>query len=71
MSEAAKKKCVKPKPACVISAVEAYSLTEFRRRAGLGQHAWRNVRDHIPVIEIGRKRYVKGSDFLAYLDSLK
>jgi hypothetical protein len=59
------------KPASVINAHEAYSLQEFRKRCGLGQHAWRNVREHIQVIEIGRKRFVKGADWLAFLDSLK
>jgi hypothetical protein len=51
----------------VIRADEAYSAAEFRRRAGLGDYAWRQVRRQIRVVEVGKKRYVLGADWLAYL----
>ena len=46
---------------------QAYTLKEFRRRAGLGATAWRNVRDKLPVRVVGRKRYVLGQDWLEFL----
>ena len=46
---------------------ETYTVAEFRRRAGLGDYAWRQVRRQMRVIRVGRKRFVLGSDWLAYL----
>ena len=54
----------------VIRADEAYSVAEFRRRAGLGDYAWRQVRRQMRVVEVGKKRYVLGSDWLAYLSRI-
>jgi hypothetical protein len=55
----------------VISDAESYRLAEFRRRAGLGAVAWRNVRDRVPVIRIGRKRYVRGEAWNRLLTELE
>lgn len=58
------------KPPGVIRADEAYSVAEFRRRAGLGNHSWRNVRQKLRVIALGKKRYVLGADWLDFLHQL-
>ena len=53
----------------VIRHNEAYTVPEFRRRAGLGDYAFRAVRrDGLRVIEIRKKRYVRGCDWLAFLE---
>jgi hypothetical protein len=55
----------------VIRADEAYTLMEFRRRCGLGQHAWRQLRNSgFRIVEIGRKRFVLGQDFIDYLKGI-
>ena len=52
----------------VIRADEAYTVPEFRRRAGLGDYAFREVRRAgLRIIEIGKKRYVRGCDWLEFL----
>ena len=51
----------------VIRADEAYSVAEFRRRTGLGDYAWRQIRRKLRVVEVGRKRFILGGDWLAFL----
>jgi len=34
---------------------------------GLGDYAWRQVRKGLQVIKIGKKRFVRGCDWLAFL----
>lgn len=58
-------------PNGIIDANQAYSLPVFRRLAGLGDVAWRNVRDRLAVVEIGRKRYVRGEAWLALLKEIE
>jgi len=50
----------------VIHRDEAYTVDEFRARTGLGYHAWRQLRPQLQV-EIGKKRFVRGADWLDYL----
>lgn len=55
----------------VIRADEAYTIAEFRRRAGLGDYAFRQARGGgLRIIEVGKKRYVLGRDWLAYLERI-
>lgn len=54
----------------VIRADEAYSASEFRRRAGLGDYAWRQIRREMRVVEVGKKRFVLGADWLRYLSRI-
>lgn len=58
-------------PPGIISATEAYTVQEFRKRAGLGDYTWRQVRQQLPVIKIGRKRYVLGAAWIQYLQQLQ
>jgi hypothetical protein len=51
----------------VIRVDESYTVAEFRRRTGLGDYAWRQVRRELQVIEIGRKQFVRGADWLDLL----
>lgn len=52
----------------VIRADEAYTVAEFRRRTGLADYALRAARAAgLRVIAVGRKRYVRGLDWLAFL----
>lgn len=56
----------------VISAHEAYTVREFRLRAGLGDHAYRELRqDGFPIVKIGRKIYVRGVDWLEWLGKIQ
>jgi hypothetical protein len=53
----------------VIRADEAYELGEFARRMRLGEFALREVRQKgLRVISVGRRRYVRGADWLEFLD---
>ncbi len=48
---------------------EALTVSEFRRRTGLQQYALTQCRKAgLRVIEIGRKRYVLGADWLRFLE---
>jgi hypothetical protein len=53
----------------VIRADECYTVREFRRRAGLGDFAWREIRKKLRVVTIGRKQFVLGADWLRFLES--
>lgn len=53
----------------VIRKDESYTVGEFRKRAGLGDYAYRRARkEGLRVVEIGKKRYVRGIDWLEHLD---
>lgn len=53
----------------VIRADEAYTQAEFCRRAGLARKAYQAARRHgLTVIEFGKKRWVRGADWLAFLE---
>ena len=51
----------------VIEASAAYTVAEFRRRTGLGDFAWRQLRSQLPIKCIGKKRFLLGADWLAFL----
>lgn len=51
----------------VIRGDEAYTVAEFRRRTGLGDFAWRQLRHELRVVEVGKKRFVRGTDWLEFL----
>lgn len=51
----------------VIRSDEAYSVAEFRRRAGIGDYTWRDLRRRLRVVKIGRKQYVLGQTWLEFL----
>jgi len=51
----------------VINAGEAYTAAEFRRRNGIGDYAWRKLRRELPIRCVGKKRFVLGADWLAFL----
>lgn len=56
-----------PRTPGVIRADESYTVVEFRRRATLGDYAFREVRRAgLRVVEIGKKRYVLGADWLEF-----
>jgi hypothetical protein len=53
----------------VIAASESYTVPEFRRRTGLGDFAFRQVRRAgLRVVAVGKKRYVLGADWLQFLE---
>jgi len=49
----------------------AYSLDDFKRRTGMGAAAIRTARRHaespLAVRRVGRRSYILGDDFIAYL----
>jgi hypothetical protein len=52
----------------VIRADEAYTVAEFRRRATLQRYALSQAqRAGLRIVAVGRKRYVLGADWLAFL----
>jgi len=52
----------------IITADSALTVREFRRRTGLQQYAFTQARKAgLRVVELGRKRYVLGSDWLKFL----
>lgn len=53
----------------VIRSDEVYTVREFKLRAGLGDFSYREIRAAgLRVRKVGRKLYVIGRDFLAFLD---
>jgi hypothetical protein len=47
----------------------AYPLKEFMKQTGLGEAAMRSARRHgLKVCTVGRNRYVRGADFIEYLE---
>ncbi len=54
----------------VINTAECYRLDEFRRRAGLGDLAFREVRKRgLRVVKVGKRVYIRGKDWADFLDS--
>jgi hypothetical protein len=51
----------------VIRADEAYTVSDFCKRMGIGDYVWRKLRREMTVVKLGQKRYVRGADWLAYL----
>jgi hypothetical protein len=52
----------------VIRADESYTQAEFCRRAGLARKAYLSARRQgLKVVEFGKKRFVLGSDWIAFL----
>lgn len=46
-----------------------YTLDNFKSLSGLGTHALRQaVKKGLQTIQIGSRKYVRGSDFLAFID---
>lgn len=52
----------------VINRDAVYTVREFRNRMRLGSHIWRTVRRGLRTIRLGRRVYIRGADWLAYLD---
>lgn len=53
----------------VIRDNESYLVPDFRRKARLGLYAFRKAREAgLVVVEFGRKRYVRGCDWLEFLE---
>jgi hypothetical protein len=53
----------------VVSIFECYRLDEFRRRMGLGDLAFREVRRRgLRVVKIGKRVYVRGKDWMDFVD---
>lgn len=53
-----------------IRAGESYLLDEFRRRAGIGRHAYRQaIRAGLKVIRLHGRVYVRGEDWMSYIES--
>jgi len=49
---------------------ESYLLDEFRRRAGIGRHAYRMaIRAGLKVVRLHGRVYVRGDDWLSYIAS--
>lgn len=59
-------------PGAIIRAGEVYSLREFARRLGWGEHALRQARlAGLPVILVGREKYVRGTAAEAWFARLE
>ena len=57
-------------PLGVILADATYPLPEFKRLSGLGEAALRQARRQgLMVTAIGRRRFVRGADFHAFIGS--
>jgi hypothetical protein len=54
----------------VIRQDEVYTVAEFCRRMDIGNTSWRAVRNGLKVIHVGKKRYVRGIDWIDYLDRI-
>jgi hypothetical protein len=54
-----------------LSVHEVYPLEIFKRRSGLDDWALRQARRNgLRVLTVGRRRFVRGSDFAVYLDQI-
>ena len=52
----------------VICFNDCYTVAEFRKRMGIGDFAMRKLRaDGLHVVEVGRKRFIRGSDWYDFL----
>ena len=54
----------------VIRSDEVLTIDAFRQRMKIGDYSWRTLRKKLPLRAVGRKLYLKGSDWLAYVQSL-
>lgn len=46
-----------------------YTLEKFKDLSGLGTHAMRQaVKNGLRTVQIGSRKYVRGSDFLEFVD---
>lgn len=55
----------------VVRADEVYTVREFRRRAWLTDYSYREARRAgLVVIRFGRKCYVRGADWIDFLDRI-
>ena len=53
----------------VIRGDEVYRKDEFCRRVGISQHAWRTARRNgLHVIQTAGRSFVRGADWMHYLD---
>lgn len=53
-----------------ITADAAYALREFQRRTGMADTALRHARQRgLRVRAVGRKRFVVGADWIAFLEA--
>ena len=58
-----------PRSPGVISRNEAYGVAEFRSRVRMKDFAWRQVvKDGLRVIAVGRRHFVRGEDWFAFLE---
>lgn len=56
----------------MIEADAMYQLSEFKERLGVKKAAWSKLlRQGLPVIRIGRRGYVRGSDAMEFMGNLK
>lgn len=52
-----------------IQAGGVYALVQFKEISGLKDYAFRNaVKKGLKTISIGKRKFVRGSDFLAFLE---
>lgn len=55
----------------VIEAGAVYRIEEFKRRVGWGSHAMRQARRAgMKVVYTAGRAYIRGADFISYLDRL-
>ncbi|WP_298868588.1 hypothetical protein [uncultured Gimesia sp.] len=53
----------------MIQSGAVYTLDKFKSLSGLGTHAMRQaVKKGLQTVQIGSRKYVRGSDFLAFID---
>ncbi len=58
-------------PPGVIRADEVYTVSEFRKRSGLGDFAFRKVRQSgLRIVDVGKKRFILGTDWIKYLNEI-
>ena len=56
-------------PTMILSGA-VYSLEKFKSLSGLGTHALRQaVKKGLQTIQIGSRKYARGSDFLEFIDN--
>jgi hypothetical protein len=57
----------RPRPGGFIQGDQLYTLSEFRRRLGLGERALRTARRRgLPVHKVGRAKYVIGAEAIEW-----
>ncbi|HWL07144.1 MAG TPA: hypothetical protein VNQ76_01910 [Planctomicrobium sp.] len=59
-----------PSPPGLIDRNAIYTASEFCRRMGIGNHAWRSLkRQGLPVTRLAKRAYVRGDQFFDWLAS--